>query len=343
MQGLFHKGMEISMTEDEMKNKEYEVCAIDCDVVAFRAAAGAQKRHYAWVTPEGDVIEEFNNAKEAKEYKTDAEEFFGLDTSEWARTDWLVVKEEDVAIKAADNILKDIMSEVKSKKYLLYMTGDDNHRDRKAEVVKYKVSREDMVRPERLKAVRRHILDNHGAKIIEGLECDDVISVVGYKGYVADPESPKTCIVNIDKDLFGTPLVNYDFVKNEWKYITEYEANKWMFIQILMGDSIDDIRGLPNISTELRKKYGCRKGKSIGEKTAEKILEGSEDIQEMYRRTLECYIDYYGYWTLFKTWYGKNVVRDASDMLDEQAELVFMMRHRDEFWSDFKKREILGD
>lgn len=122
--------------------------------------------------------------------------------------------------------------------------------------------------------LREHYRFN-GAKYSNTLEADDLISIrakeLGIGNYIV--VSPDKDLKQIgghywsyysikSKDLHGEYILNeYGFHEIEYKqkeleFITEKEAEKLFWKQMLMGDSSDHIQGV----------------KGIGEKTAEKIL-----------------------------------------------------------------------
>lgn len=327
-----------------MKSKEYALCVIDADIVVYKAAASVQKKHYAWQC-NGSAIETFDNAKACKEYKQDAEDFFGEDTSDWERVSWNVVGEQEDALRVADTMLKRIKDNVKAKKYSIYVDGEGNFREAVAKVQKYKGNREALERPVHLKAVKGHVKRKWKAKVIDSIEVDDIVAVVKSTGYYKNPEDCPTVNVVVDKDDLCAPGVSYNPDTETFHYQSEHEANLWLFAQVLAGDPTDHIVGLPETTPELRKKWKMKGHKGVGMKTAQAFLGGCDDIQEMWQRTLEAYQSYYSpndkpY--KFTDWRGNTVECTAEDMLDEQAELVFMMRRRGEHWHSFKDRYILG-
>lgn len=63
---------------------------------------------------------------------------------------------------------------------------------------------------------------------------------------------------------------------------------------MLTGDKTDNILGLEDLTTEFREKYGIRKGKGVGPKTTDELLDPCESIKEMFERVVEAYKTYYG-------------------------------------------------
>lgn len=101
-----------------------------------------------------------------------------------------------------------------------------------------------------------YMVEHHGAIVADGMEADDLVSIWAYEqmdmGF--DP-----VIAAIDKDLLQIPGWHYNFVKKEEpRYVDVDQANMYLMLQCLTGDSADNIPGI----------------KGIGPKKAEKILEG---------------------------------------------------------------------
>jgi 5'-3' exonuclease len=90
---------------------------------------------------------------------------------------------------------------------------------------------------------------------------------------------------------------HYNFVKNERYYITESQAIKNFYRQLLTGDRTDNIPGLAG----------------IGPKKAEKILQDCETEQELYKAVLKAY--------------DGNV-----EYLTEQGQLLWIRRKDNELW-----------
>lgn len=86
----------------------------------------------------------------------------------------------------------------------------------------------------------------------EGFEADDLISIL-HRKCVEDGDTP--VVVSVDKDLRQLPgqhvisLLNMDEIT-----ITEDEARHNLWLQVLIGDSVDNIKGCPGIG----KKKGAK-------------------------------------------------------------------------------------
>jgi len=101
-----------------------------------------------------------------------------------------------------------------------------------------------------------------------------------------------------------------DYPYREVFEISEFEAMKNFWMQVLTGDSVDSIQGVPG----------------IGKKKAEKILEGCGTEEEMYDAVFSAYRNHMfpnGIKHPQQLW-------EVSARLEENAKLLFMIRELDE-------------
>lgn len=189
-----------------------------------------------------------------------------------------------------------------------YLTGKGNFRYEVAKTAPYKGNRKDVVKPTNLPAARQHLIDKWGAVVSQGEEADDLI---GIASCIGDPETTVVC--TIDKDMMQLHGWNFNFVKNEWNYISVDEGNKFFYTQILTGDSADHIKGIHR----------------VGPVKAGKILEGLTTEREMYEACLNAYMNNsperrgnkdYPIW------------KYAEDRVLENARLLWLRRYEGELW-----------
>jgi len=170
-----------------------------------------------------------------------------------------------------------------------YLTGSGNFRKDLATIKVYKGQRPP--KPEHLPATRDQLVQQWGAEIVEGQEADDAI------GIKATDLKGDCTIVSIDKDLLMIPGTHYNFVKKEWTEVSQEKGDYFFYKQLLTGDQVDNIQGVPG----------------IGPKKAEKAYEGCTTVQEMYQKALEMYKG------------------DANALL-ENARLLWLRRYEGEMW-----------
>jgi hypothetical protein len=162
-----------------------------------------------------------------------------------------------------DTTLTEIATDTGISKMRIYISGENNFRYTVATTKPYKGNRATMVRPKFLKHCKNYLVEKYSALVIHGYEADDAIA--------SDMVLNGAYHCGIDKDMLQIAGRHYNYVNKEWKDVDEEEATLTLYRQILMGDSSDNIPGLPK----------------VGVKTAEKIitdyLTAHEDAIEYYK------------------------------------------------------------
>lgn len=163
-------------------------------------------------------------------------------------------------------------------KYKVFVGGHNNFR--KIVNSDYKANRMFQPKPPRLDDVKFHAISAWGAYVCNGVEADDV--VVATRKHILDTDfsADKNVIVaSIDKDYKQVPnllFYNYHSMHLNLSLIEEAEAVRFFFMQMLMGDSSDNVVGI----------------RGVGEKKADKIL-GSGNAFTYLRRAYQAYKDAY--------------------------------------------------
>lgn len=183
--------------------------------------------------------------------------------------------------------------------YRLCIGGENNFRYNFASILPYKGERKE--KPILFSQLRDKVLEQYKSKLIiaEGNEADDVLGIYGTQNqtYFRKTGKYKYLLGYIDKDIkqIWGPTIFLNKKEEGIKFITPFEAAHHFAYQCLKGDlSVDNIEGLPDLTPEIREKYGVRKGTGCGEAGALKVLEGCTEIKELFERVLECYQAYYG-------------------------------------------------
>lgn len=175
---------------------------------------------------------------------------------------------EHVCIGRLNHQIEMILERCNSLDYICYLTGSDNFR--KEIYPEYKANR---VQPKPLyyELCREHLLNVHKAEMVNGMEADDAM------GIEATRDLSKHIIASIDKDMLQIPCKHYNWVKDIFIEQTEYDAHLSFYAQLLMGDSTDNVPGIPK----------------IGPANALRILDGAEDEREMFNRVVDTYRERY--------------------------------------------------
>lgn len=149
----------------------------------------------------------------------------------------------------------------------IYVHLGGNYREQMATIKPYKGNRDPSHKPKYAKDIVEYLLAKWDALGVEGIETDDAIAIDQYSHV-----DRSTVIVSIDKDLLhGVPGWSYNPVKDVLKYTTLDEANKFLFWQMLVGDTADNIGGI----------------KGIGPKRATAMLEACNGDIVLYKKAVE--------------------------------------------------------
>ena len=108
----------------------------------------------------------------------------------------------------------------------------------------YKSNRKNVVKPLGLKFIREHLIanpDKYKLFMMEELEADDCMGIAGTSG------DDGISIYSQDKDLRTIPVRQWDFKKNKFWKPTYEQAMKWLYTQVLTGDTVDGYKGCPRI------------------------------------------------------------------------------------------------
>ena len=174
--------------------------------------------------------------------------------------------EKIVVSRVATFIESMLWEDLDAETYQGYLTGSGNFRNDIARTAPYKGNRT-APKPKHLQFIRDYLVSAWDFKISEGEEADDAIAI-------AHTESNyTTTIASIDKDFLQLRGNHWNFVKKEMTFVTDEEAIKNFYRQVLTGDRVDNIIGL----------------KGIGPVKADKILANCTSGAEMYLACIEAY------------------------------------------------------
>jgi hypothetical protein len=119
----------------------------------------------------------------------------------------------------------------------IYLTGANNFRfEETADCFEYKANRKDAGKPTFYKEIRSYMITEFGAEVQDGQEADDALAIAAVQHGHG--------IATIDKDLDGCPGYHYNWVKEQLYYVSEVEADRFFYTQMLTGDATDGIPGL---------------------------------------------------------------------------------------------------
>lgn len=142
----------------------------------------------------------------------------------------------------------------------------------------YKANRKDLEKPKYLKQAYAYLVHFWNGTVVNGVEADDMVAIR------ATELGDDCVIVGIDKDLRQIAGTHYNWKKREFETITPEQADYNFWMQMLTGDTSDNIKGV----------------KGIGPKKAEKLLGEFSSLNLYYHSAVE---EVYGDKELFEQTY----------------------------------------
>lgn len=227
---------------------------------------------------------------------------------------------ERYAMANAKHMMKKILShfDTDTHGYRAFLGGSGNFRKEVATILPYKGTRPE--KPKCYDVVRDYLCDIWQAELVNGMEAEDMACIV----YNEDPEH--SVVVHIDKDIDQLPGHHFNYKHEKYYYVSPKQANYNLWKQILCGDRIDTILGIPK----------------VGSKKAEEILNGISTYRDGWNRCKEAYFQAFGQqrcelmdtpkgarWTYTK---GEGLVTHDGKVLSykeallENARLVYLLR-----------------
>lgn len=263
----------------------FDTVYLDGDLLLYSIAFATQKNIYhiycegnlAWV---GSSKAEINRIFKGIEY--DYEKY-------------VYVQPMMSAVETYKTVIKRYMKQFGTKDVVVVLTGATNYRIDLAVSKVYKGTRH-QAKPYNYADLKEYMI-KMGALVTVDEEADDYLSYMTYNNY-------KTVAVTQDKDALNTPSYIYRPDTKELVHVTEEMATKSFWTQVITGDSVDNIPGLPR----------CGKAK------AEAVLEGCTTYQECEQAVAMAYACH-------------PKVDDPEAYLIEQATLLWMRREPEEMWT----------
>ena len=193
-----------------------------------------------------------------------------------------------------------------------YLTGSDNYRmEYGSEEHPYKGNRKDSRKPKHYEALRDYAVRKLDAIVVDGQEADDALGIAAVQHGHG--------IATLDKDLMGVPGWHYTWAgKKQGVFIvTEEEADRFFYKQLLTGDATDNIPGL----------Y-----KRVGMKATAKVLDPIDDMtttKEMFEYVQAVYYDGFDAIGICPD----DKVTVVNDWLMRQARCLWIRREEGELWA----------
>lgn len=267
---------------------------IDGDVLLYRCGFSAEHKWWTLWSNEGVPLSRARTEREIQHYIEEHKpEDYTIESE-------LVVEPIEFALARVKNTINSIVDHVKADGYTIFLSGSNNFRLLVDD--EYKANRKDTKKPEHYQNIKDYLLTYHPCVVSAGCEADDELAKWLYEqGRYDDISKCHRCIASIDKDLDMVPGWHYNFNHERMYWIDHEFGEYWFFKQMLMGDKIDNVPGIPG----------------FGPATADTYLEGCKDAAEMAEAVKKAYWTWLGDWDKAAERFRKNqlllwMVRDEN-------------------------------
>lgn len=160
---------------------------------------------------------------------------------QWDEDLWTLHANFDKARARLEASIAKAVEAVEADKFIVALS--DKERFRPKVMPSYKSNRKGR-KPIIYGPLREFCLESYDTYIRPELEGDDVLGILATHPKLVPGEK---VIVAIDKDLKTIPGTLYNYGRDEWKKISEKDADYYFFSQVLTGDSTDGYPGCPGI------------------------------------------------------------------------------------------------
>lgn len=199
--------------------------------------------------------------------------------------------------------LQDIIKNTGATSYRVFIKGKGNFRDELAVTRKYKGNRDPSHRPTYEPQIREYLINHWNAEVVDGQEADDLCSILQCEAFNSTGTWDTTVLASPDKDLLNTPGWAYNYHTGIKIFVSELEAWRNFYEQLLSGDSSDNVVGV----------------EGIGKVGAKKLLENCTTPKEMFEICYDKYVECYK--------------EEASTKLSEFASLLYIRRKPEDVWT----------
>tara|TARA_R110000744_G_scaffold93772_2_gene181122 strand:- start:11431 stop:12180 length:750 start_codon:yes stop_codon:yes gene_type:complete len=199
----------------------------------------------------------------------------------------------EIALDGIDSRINQMLQITGATHYAGFLTQGKCFRYKVAKNRPYKGNRKYGDKPIIFPAIKEYLKQKWGCTVITQLEADDLVSVFH--------KDKTTIICSPDKDvLYQNIGSHYNYGKAELVVVTKLDAIRFLWKQVLMGDSTDGIEGLPK----------------VGPKTADKLLELVQPL-DMPEFVLNKYIEKFG-------------ISNGIDKFAETFKLIYILKSQED-------------
>ena len=155
-----------------------------------------------------------------------------------------IIESEEKAYDAVDSAIAGILRATHATDFQVFVTKKACFRHSLTPT--YKANRQSE-KPVYYAMIRRYLEERYKALFVDGIEADDALGIVHTN---LNEIGVKSVVCTIDKDLLNVPGYHYNPTKGDFKHITPAIAKRNYMFQMLIGDTADNIKGIPGLGKE---------------------------------------------------------------------------------------------
>jgi DNA polymerase-1 len=185
--------------------------------------------------------------------------------TDWGNDQWTLHADAQEARGRMFAFVSELMDTLNAQDIMVCLSDPSRHYWRHDIFPSYKAGRSSGRRPMILQHLREALAEKYTSYVRPGLEADDIMGILSTHPKIIKGEK---VIVSLDKDMRTIPglLYNWSHPKDGVLQVSVFEADYKHMLQTVTGDATDGYPGIPG----------------AGPKKAEKVLEGCQNISEMW-------------------------------------------------------------
>lgn len=235
------------------------IALIDGDVLCYLSF----EPRWNFVTDKsGQIVKTWNN--ETQSFEKKVKEYTKEEDQQYKKETWERFKKK----------VQETIEEVYADEYLMVVQGVDNFRLKLYDLYKFRDGKPSEM-SQWVPMLRQLAVLEDLAIASDGREADDYLRIWAEESRLAGKDF---VVCSNDKDLLCIPGLHYNIKKKEFITVNEEQALRLYHEQLIMGDPIDKIPGIPG----------------IGPKRAEKILKDCKTVDDFQETVVETYISMFG-------------------------------------------------
>ncbi len=326
------------------------ILIIDGDLLVYKAGFAHRAKELAFKLTNRTTAQEVDLGHISQSVALKQARELGYSKEEWKLSPYYEPEPLQYVLGNLRTMIMGILNDLKSDQYEIYLTSTDrsNYRYDIATIQPYKGSRARCIicysktsadfnsdketilkcpecgiidsaltasdRPYYFNEIRDYLVENWHAQVISGEEADDAVGIryTHCTKYYSEP-----ILVHIDKDINNVPGVHYNPDTKTMYLVSQAEATHHFYSQILIGDKIDNIPGVP----------GC------GPQTAEKILKHCNTPEQYEDTIMDVFKGKHFDITRFNKLHKMSLSSDdAYQRLREVGQLLWIRQKSGELW-----------